>query len=291
MTFITILICLALQRFVNLGGIENKWFDFYFDKMQPFMHKFNKWIALLIIILPIFALLGLLHLLLLWRLFGLFYLILASVVLFVSMDARDLRNILNDYFTGFEQHDAQTAANAASLFLAPPVPTNPQDLSRAVTTNILYQSCEKIFVVLFWFIICGIYGAAGYCLIKLTSKISTKIEAQTSHKKAAEYTELSQLATQIKNILDWIPVRLLGFSYALAGNFTNGFAYCLKHFQSNLSDNKKFATESGLTALDIPLDDNSKADTTENSATLDLIDRTLIVWIVAVALISLGMLL
>lgn len=291
MTFIAILICLALQRFVNLGGVENKWFEYYLTKMQPIFHKFNKWVALSLLILPAFAILALLHLLLLWRLFGLFYLILATVVLFLSMDARDLRNILNPYFVSIEHNDADTAMQAASLFINQPIPTSSQELSREITKNILAKSFENIFAVLFWFILFGVYGAAGYCLINLTSKITNNIDPKTPAKKLADYNELSQLATKVKSILDWIPVRILGFSYALAGNFTNGFAYSLKHLQTKTNDNKKFAVESGLASLDIDIEDNSKADIAENHAALDLIDRTLIVWIVAVALISLGMLL
>lgn len=291
MTFITILICLALQRFVNLGGIENKWFKLYLDKLQPIIHKFNKWIIILLIILPVFVVLGLLHILLLWRLFGLFYLILASIVLFVSMDARDLRHLLIEYFANYEKNNFTAAAESVNNFIDQPAPTNPQELARVVTKTILYKSCEKIFVVLFWFIILGIYGAAGYCLIDLIRKTASEIDQKSPHKKGLDYAELSTLAVKIQNILDWLPTRILGFSYALAGNFMSGFTYCIKHLQTSYTENPKVAVESGLTALDIDLEDNSKASINENHAALELIDRTLIIWIVAFALISLGMLL
>jgi len=64
----------------------------------------------------------------------------------------------------------------------------------------------------------------------------------------------------------------------------------MKNMWSGLSDVKKFTVGSGLAALDV--NSNAKdADQSENQAALDLINRVLIIWLIALALVLVGILL
>lgn len=67
------------------------------------------------------------------------------------------------------------------------------------------------------------------------------------------------------------------------------FSYFLDHLKTGVVDNTKIIIESGLCALGLHAEDKT-GSLAENRAALDMIDRSLIVWIVAVALVTLGML-
>jgi len=224
----------------------------------------------------------LLHFIFMWHFFGLFDLILSVVVLFFCIDARDLKNKLNPYFDNLDKADVHAAANTVVGIISDDSIGNMADLHRAVSKAILLKSFEQIFAGLFWFIVFGIYGVTTYFLMTLIRQNALKVNPN--------YIELAKRAAEIQAVLEWLPARLLGFSYALVGNFNKGYGYCSKHLWSGLSEVKKFAVDSGLAALDVS-QNISDADQNENNAALDVINRVLIVWLVGVAFVMIGVLL
>lgn len=280
MALITILLCLALQRFANIGGwFQSSWFTLYLKRLNPWITKFNEWITLLLIIAPILLLLTLLDFLFSWKLLGLLNLFLATLVLFFCIDARDCKNKLAGYFTNLKKGDVQATANAAIDFIGENASSTTTNLTRAVTKTILLNSFTQLFSGLFWFIVGGIYGVTVYFLITLLHKNALKIDSN--------YARLAKLAEQAQDILDWLPSRLIGISYALAGNFSKGFNYWYKNLWAHLSEVRKFAINSGIAALDAD-PDITKAVPNENYAALDLINHVLIIWLVVLALILIG---
>ncbi|CAL7963400.1 AmpE protein [Gammaproteobacteria bacterium] len=282
MMLIAILFCLTLQRFADIGGwFQASWFELYLKNLHPWASKLNEWVAILLIIAPVLLLLALLHFIFTWRLFGLFNLILATVVLFFCIDARDFKNKLTDYFNNLEKGDIQASASAVTSLIGDVSSNTTAELNRAVTKAILLNSFEQLFTGLFWFIIAGIYGLSVYFLIVLLGKNAVKIDSS--------YVELAKLAARIQDVLDWIPSRLVGFSYSLVGNFNKGFGYCHKNLWSGLTETRKFAVDAGIATLDLDLD-VAKATPKENYDALDLINRALIIWLVALTLVLLGVL-
>ncbi|MEI8054501.1 MAG: regulatory signaling modulator protein AmpE [bacterium] len=282
MILIAILFCLTLQRFANIGGwFQVSWFELYLKNLHPWISKLNEWVAISLIIMPVLLLLVLLHVLFTWRLFGLFNLILATAVLFFCVDARDLKNRLTGYFSNLEKGDIQASANSVSGLIGDVSSNTTAELNRAVTKAILLNSFEQLFTGLFWFIVAGIYGVSFYFLIVLLSKNAAKVDSS--------YAELARQASKIQDVLDWVPSRLVGLSYSLVGNFNKGFGYCHKNLWSGLAGIRKFAVDAGLATLNV--DTNaSKATPKENYDALDLINRTLIIWLIALTLVLLGIL-
>ncbi|MDR1057177.1 MAG: regulatory signaling modulator protein AmpE [Coxiellaceae bacterium] len=283
MLLIAILFCLALQRFANVGGwFQASWFEAYLRYLGQWVSKLDDRLIILVVIIPILLLFVLMHFIFMWRFFGLFDLILSILVLFFCIDARDLKTKSASYFNALEKSDMHTASSVVTDFIDDAVIGNMADLHRAVTRAILLKSFEQIFVGLFWFIVFGIYGVATYFTITLLRQNALKVNPN--------YVELAKLAAKIQDILEWIPSRLLGFTYALVGHFNEGFNYCVKHLWSGLGDVKRFTVESGLAALDVG-STAADADRSENFAALDIINRVLIIWLIAVALILIGILL
>jgi len=283
MILISILIALVVQRFANMAGwLRSSWFEIYLGWLRPILAKSNKWVAIAIVILPVFVILGILHFFLMWRLFGLFFLFLSCAVLLLCMDARNIKNQLDKYFEFAEKKDSEGAVNVVAELTTEPLPHNLGELNRVVTKHIFIKNYTNIFSVLFWVCVLNIYGAAGYTIVVLLRRLAIKVDGS--------FGDIASAAGSIQDILDWVPVRFLGLTYALVGHFSQCFSFFVKHLKTGLHNNMKIVVESGLSALGANIDENAST-LEENKAALDLIDRTLIVWIVIVALVTLGMLL
>lgn len=283
MVLISILFCLALQRFANLGGwFQTSWFEAYLRVLNPWLSKIDERLVMLIIIAPVLLLFMLIHFIFRAHFWGLFDLILSVVVLFFCIDARDLKNKLTSYFAKLESSDIHAAANAVADFISDDSIGNVANLRRAVSQAILLKSFERVFAGLFWYMIFGIYGVTTYFLITMLRQNAMKVNPN--------YIELAKAASQIQSILEWLPARLLGFSYALVGNFNRSFNYCSKYLWSGLGAVKKFAVDTGLEALDASTD-TEEADQSENYAALDIVNRVLIIWLIGIALVLIGILL
>jgi AmpE protein len=281
MTIITILICIALQKFANVGGwFSLAWFEAYLKLLRPWLKKINEWLGLLLIVAPICVVLILLHYLLMWKMFGIFDLLLVVIVMFFAMDARDFKYELAKYFVCVEKKDATGAANAVSEFLNN-APTNMIELNRAVTKAIAWQSFTRLFSVVFWFAIFNVYGAVIYFVISLVHRTALKVDTH--------FAGLAKVAAQVQDILDWLPVRVLGFSYVLAGKFSKVFNCWFKGLFTPPKANQSLIIETSLAAIDVDIKEESIASSLkENYEALDLINRVLIIWVIAVALFSLG---
>jgi membrane protein required for beta-lactamase induction len=286
MMLVAVLICLALQRFANMGGwFQMSWFELYLKSLSPWITKLNEWVAIFLVVAPVLLLLVLLHFLFSWRLFGLFNLILTTAVLFFCIDARDFKNQLTAYFNNLEKGDTSAATDAVANFIGDASSSTTAELNRAVTKAILLNSFTQLFTGLFWFIALGVYGiyaVAAYFLIVLLRKNALKVDAN--------HIELAKLTAKIQAVLDWLPSRLIGISYSLVGNFNKGFAYCHKNLWTNLTDARKFTIDAGIASLDVD-PDITKATPIENYAALDLINRVLIVWLIALFFVWIGVLL
>ncbi len=283
MMLITILFCLALQRFANVGGwFQILWFESYLKTLNPWLSKLDERLAILLVVTPVLLFFVLLHFIFsLWHFFSLFDLIMSTAILFFCIDARDLKHKLTSYFDSLDKSDIHAASNAVADFISDDSIGNMADLSRAVSRAILLKSFEQMFVGLFWFMIFGVYGVTSYFLMTLLRQGALKINPN--------YIELAKLAAKVQEVMEWFPARLLGFSYALVGNFSKGFGYCSKCLWSGLAEVRKFAVDSGLAALDVRPDAN-EADQNENLEALDIINRVLIVWLIGAALVFIGVL-
>lgn len=287
MLLITILVVLVVQRFANMAGwLKASWFEVYVGWLRLLLTKCNKWLAIVVVILPVFVILGVLHNLLSSRLFGLFYLVLAAVVLLLCMDARNLKVQLAKYLDHAASQNTEAAANDIKEVIASisdePVPQSLPELNRFVTKLIFIQNYTQIFSVLFWFVLFGIYGASGYAVIALLRRTAVKVDGS--------FGEIASSCHTIQNILDWVPVRVLGLSYALVGQFTQTFGYIMRNLKMGLKDSLIFSVGTGLSSLGSNLEETTST-LQENYAALSLIDRAMIVWIMIIALITLGMLL
>ncbi len=152
-------------------------------------------------------------------------------------------------------------------------------LHHAMLSATAYRGFERMFTVLFWFVVFGPVGALVYRLSSLL------LEAD----KTAGSERFWQMARHWLWVLEWPVVRVLSLSFALTGNFVS----CM-HSMREFLLNTELSTEDVLKhaiygALNIQQDQQlSEEEVTRIlKACLSLLSRTLILWICVLAVVTL----
>jgi len=151
------------------------------------------------------------------HLLGLLQLAFAVLVLLVSFGPRDLRDEVDDYLDALARGDRDEAARCAKELLEADQAGRGAGPREAVEEAIFVQAVNRIFGVVFWFIVLGPAGAWMFRVSDLMRRRAA-FEAVRRGAPAADGTFGGALAF-IHGLLAWIPARLAAGTYALAGSF------------------------------------------------------------------------
>lgn len=135
----------------------------------------------------------------------------------------------------------------------------------------------EVFAIIFWFIL---FGAAGAALYYSTNGLIKYLDQQKM-----KVTNQIEAILKIRAVLDWIPVRLLGLTFALAGHFFITAADWLKHLAGGLKMNHHLIAEYGKKAINFKTEDLKYP----KEQALFLIKRTLWLWLIGLSIISLAL--
>lgn len=128
---------------------------------------------------------------------------------------------------------------------------------------------KRIFVVVFWFAVLGPIGALLYRLIALTNKY----DATPQWGKALD-------------VLEWLPIRVLGFLYALAGNFVGTMKVCCQYALTGLQNNTALLSATGNAAIGYhQIQPNSTNHGNLLKDGVKLFNRALIIFLVVTAVV------
>jgi AmpE protein len=141
--------------------------------------------------------------------------------------------------------------------------------------DILINSYRNIFAVIFWYTLVGPLGAVLYYLLRQLNGVLEQ-EPQDSG--------LLMSLNRVIGVMDWVPVRILGISYALVGHFATLFPLWLKDLPGKLEDNESHVVEWGVKSLEL----SKSEESSKTDAAYALVQRSVAVWLVALALISVG---
>jgi AmpE protein len=141
MTFITLLLCLSLERFLHKGNVLGRfsWFEQYVSKIQQLTHT-QSWaqhdyISLLLVVIPIVIPVALIYGLSAFFVHGLLAFLIGAFVLFYCLG-----------------------------------PMNIYDTNK-VQQPIFWQANETLFAVIFWFALLGPIAALVYRLVERSAHI------------------------------------------------------------------------------------------------------------------------
>lgn len=274
MSFLIVLLCIVFQRYLDFPVpiIGYDWFKPYTSFLEKSLSKTPAWsgfAGVASIVLPVSLLVALVSFITRGWMFGLFRLGFSTMILLYCLDARDYTKLLSGYLG---QGDAASARDQAEKFIGNALPKNEDSAHKALTEGVFIKSLHQVFSVIFWFLLLGSFGVVVYYVVSLLNKT----EGLKSLHKAA---------SQVLGVLDWVPVRLLGLSFALVGSFANVYMPWVKSLQQTIAKSNELAVTFGLASLGI---DGKKESIETVQGAIDLCFRSQIVWVVILGLVSIA---
>ena len=154
--------------------------------------------------------------------FGIPLLLVSFLVFLYSLGRGNLTGQIEGYRDDLTRDDLQAAYHAAAEFNSDKAEGSAESweqLHQEVLGAISYRYFERYFAVMFWFVLAGAPGALLYRLLVLHSEMSLEDpECETGTVKRWLF------------LMEWLPVRLTGLSFAFVGNFTA----CLESWKGSL---------------------------------------------------------
>ncbi|MFD1215005.1 MULTISPECIES: transcriptional regulator [Microbulbifer] len=316
MALIIVLLALGLVQVWGSGGPLQRdgWFFYWRDWVQG-RASLNGRVGLefgITILLPVLAS-ALLLALAESVLGGLGVLMVSVPLLLYSLGRGNFNDTLAKYLRAWYQGDLEAACIHAQQML-PDMEAldvgSDAGLHRQVFRAVAYRAFERMFAVLFWFLLLGAPGAVLYRLSRLYlagaekgRETSVKVEGvdsaggSVSSSTATPYRTLAgslPLAARWLWLLEWLPVRVLGFSLAIVGNFAGCYRAWRRHLtcgESATGDVLEYYLEGALGGIDASecsagatVSDSQRTCGAELEALQALLSRALLMWITALAL-------
>lgn len=222
MTLLALLFALACERGLThlLHLREWRWLDRCFDATDRLLGGRRGVVpavaAAAMIALPVLPV-ALLSAWLGTRLLHLPQFALAVFVLLFAFGPRDLKDEVDDYRDALERHDRDEALRRAKELLESSPTQHGLGAREAIEEAIFVQANNRIFGVVFWFVVAGVAGAWAYRVSDMLRRRAAFETARQGLPRAPG--DLGSQLHSIHGLLSWIPARLAAFAYALAGSF------------------------------------------------------------------------
>jgi len=246
MAFLITLIALVVERFFDWGHLRQwGWFSRYQTWLMARVEKWRVRPAFIVAIVPVLLAVFLISVALGDWLYGLPRFVFGVFVLIYCLGPQ---NIWAQTYAAISSPEQARAAFAVD-------PNNHEAFLRAI----FIAANQRIFAVLFWFVLLGPLGAVFYRLIAISA-------------------ESDAMAMKVLQVLDWVPARLLTLTFALGGHFMRVVPFWKKVFTQGLSSSNDLVADCGIAALDM-----DSAASAEKQA-LALLDRAFVISLVLLAI-------
>jgi AmpE protein len=228
MNLIALLIGLVIERLATqlFHWRRMRWMDRLIDIGFRQADRLATWPAIIpvitlavILVLPVFAVIWFLG----STLAGFTYLFLAIVVLFFSLGPRDIGEEVGEYCQALESGDDEQVHNAAKAIVENDVPENAEERTTCVEAAVCVQANNRLFAVVFWFVVLGPLAAWAY---RVTDLIRRRAVFNAARDEQAEgnSARVRDAAEMLHGWLAWIPARLTAVGYAAAGHMDEALA-------------------------------------------------------------------
>ena len=203
-----------------------RWLDRIIDFGFRQAERVARWPSLIpvillaaILVLPVYAVIVGLG----GTLAGFTYLILAVVVLFFSLGPKDIGEEVDEYCKALESEDDEDIHHAAKAILEGDVPGDTRERIRAVEESVCIQANNRLFAVVFWFVLLGPLAAWAY---RVTDVIRRRAVFNAARDEEADghVVRIRDAAIMLHGWLAWVPARLVAVGYATAGHFEEAIA-------------------------------------------------------------------
>ncbi len=243
--------------------------------------------GVLLIMLPLLLLMWLIQAQFGGAVFGLFDLAFGVLIVSYCLGPEPFNDRVDAYIVACENGQHERAQKLAEALVGEAVPESPHQQTHAVTQAILYEANVRIFAVVFWYLLLGPMGALLYRVAAFFVVDSRSLQAP----------QLQQASLRLQALLDWLPARLLSLSFFLVGSFDDaakGWQKLLLQQPGLLEANRALVINTGCAAMRHEVDDITancqdlqKYDLQWVRTSRALILRALVVWLAAIALLTL----
>lgn len=282
MALITVLLSLLVEHY--LGTLEEfrrfRWFASFTDRVRAALPERlgdSPLAVALVLGLPTLVVLVLsMALAHTWLVFGFIF---GLVVLLYSFGPQDLETRIEAYIEARERDDDESARWHMAEIVGAEIPDDPQLVSRTMVETALVEMNERLLAIIFWF---AVFGPAGALLYRLTALLRAR--TRNDEGAFAEWTDRFHFA------LGWFPARLTALGYAMAGSFVDAIQYWRDEAGKWRDLNRGVLIASGLGALQYGVVETAgkEAEIDDLRATVALLRRTVVVWVVALAVVTLA---
>lgn len=210
MTFIVLFFTLLLQYFKLLPSrsISSRSFARWHQlaEKDPRFDKLGRyWRYILVVVIPT-AFIGVVFHFIEMQLWGLPAIVLEVALLLYVLSHADFQQYVEQYRRDLSAGDVQGAYHCAEQHLSVPEIELTDDLAQMhdqVCETVMYRWFEFFFLMVFWFALAGV---PGVILAWFTLQYVQRVNC-------------AEQAWRPLTILEWVPSRILGLTFALAGNF------------------------------------------------------------------------
>lgn len=298
MNLIALLIGLVVERLATqlFHWRRMRWLERIIDSGFAQTRRFATWPPLLLIVLlafvlvlPVFAVIVILG----GTLAGFTYLLLAVVVLFFSLGPHDIGEDVDEYCAALESEEEADILSAAKAIVEGDVPEDALQRIHCVEEAVCVQANNRLFAVIFWFMLLGPLAAWTYRVTDLIRRRAV-FNAARSGDDDVDAARIRDAAVTLHGWLAWVPARLTAVGYATAGNFDDAIAALRapsEQADATLSEhNEQLLARVGVAALGLQ-DDPDESQTERGvrgaAAANRLVFRLLLIWAVIISAMTL----
>jgi len=180
------------------------------------------------------------------------------------------------------------------LLLEADVPETAGDRIRMVEEAVCVQANNRLFAVIFWFVLFGPYGPLGAWAYRVTDLMRRRAVFNATREKDTANTRVLQASITLHGWLAWIPARLTAIGYALAGSFDGALSAWRSPVDSKdmspTEQSESLLARVGVGAMALEeRQDESKSERGIRGATAanGLVFRLLFIWAAVIAAMTL----
>ena len=199
------------------------------------------------------------------------------VILIFTLGPRDLAKEVNEFTVAVERGDYEAGEIIATRIVGYDISGSPIEATRHVMEGILVQSNVRMFGILLWFMLLGPIGAVLF-------RLSCELKNYSSDNDSG----YANAARDLYRIMIWLPTHLVVLGFALAGSFVDTVSLWKSYNEIWKTDSEALLIESGIGAIvHEPHDEEGTPDLEGVHQIMALVKRTLLVWLAALALLTL----
>lgn len=290
MSLLAILFSLAIEHYYTaVAQIRNyDWINSFSDWIKDRFSETDFWNDTLgliaIVLIPMFAcalIYGVLE-----HAMGLLGFLFSLLVLVYSIGPKNFLHTASQFVDAGEHEDEHSLESYAEELLGTESSEIDANTYQNISAKLINSTNEGLLSIFFWFILLGPMGA-------LMCRIVNILYCRTQENSGDEenrFTELDNSTRMLYAILLWLPAQLTILTFAITGSFID----CLREWKSRLSkdylnpqETETTLFRAGLNALQINPDEH-QYDLSTTREVLALCWRSIIVWVTALALLTLA---